>query len=109
MTLGALQIVRQQMKMQKRKFQRFGYNLCSDTARDLRRRTNIAGIALASIQLGTALELDAMLLFAGRRLIQAIPILIGVSLVVFGLVHIVPGNPIDMLLPPRHPPRSSPR
>jgi peptide/nickel transport system permease protein len=41
-----------------------------------------------------------MLLFAARRLIQAIPILIGVSLVVFGLVHIVPGNPIDMLLPP---------
>ena len=41
-----------------------------------------------------------MLLFAGRRLIQAIPILIGVSLVVFGLVHIVPGNPIDLLLPP---------
>ena len=39
-------------------------------------------------------------LFAARRMIQAIPILIGVSLVVFGLVHIVPGNPIDMLLPP---------
>jgi peptide/nickel transport system permease protein len=33
-------------------------------------------------------------------LIQAIPILLGVSLVVFGLVHIVPGNPIDMLMPP---------
>ena len=41
-----------------------------------------------------------MLLFALRRLIQAIPILLGVSLVVFGLVHIVPGNPIDMLMPP---------
>jgi peptide/nickel transport system permease protein len=41
-----------------------------------------------------------MLLFAIRRLLQAIPILLGVSLVVFGLVHIVPGNPIDMLLPP---------
>ena len=41
-----------------------------------------------------------MLLFAARRLVQAIPILLGVSLVVFGLVHIVPGNPIDMLLPP---------
>ncbi len=35
-----------------------------------------------------------------RRLLQAIPILLGVSLVVFGLVHIVPGNPIDMLMPP---------
>ncbi len=41
-----------------------------------------------------------MLLFAIRRLLQAIPILLGVSLVVFGLVHIVPGNPIDMLMPP---------
>jgi peptide/nickel transport system permease protein len=41
-----------------------------------------------------------MLLFAIRRLFQAIPILLGVSLVVFGLVHIVPGNPIDMLMPP---------
>jgi peptide/nickel transport system permease protein len=38
--------------------------------------------------------------FAARRIIQAIPILLGVSLVVFGLVHIVPGNPIDMLMPP---------
>ncbi len=41
-----------------------------------------------------------MILFALRRLLQAIPILLGVSLVVFGLVHIVPGNPIDMLMPP---------
>jgi len=41
-----------------------------------------------------------MLLFIARRLLQAIPILFGVSLVVFGLVHIVPGNPIDMLMPP---------
>jgi hypothetical protein len=42
----------------------------------------------------------AMLVFAARRIIQAIPILFGVSLVVFGLVHIVPGNPIDLLMPP---------
>jgi peptide/nickel transport system permease protein len=41
-----------------------------------------------------------MLVFALRRLLQAIPILLGVSLVVFGLVHIVPGNPIDLLMPP---------
>src|SRR6201746_1520091 len=41
-----------------------------------------------------------MLLFAIRRLLQAIPILFGVSLVVFGLVHIVPGSRIDMLMPP---------
>src|SRR6202163_3499835 len=41
-----------------------------------------------------------MLVVAIRRLLQAIPILLGVSLVVFGLVHIVPGNPIDHLMPP---------
>lgn len=41
-----------------------------------------------------------MILFAVRRLLQAIPILLGVSLVVFALVHIVPGNPIDLLMPP---------
>src|ERR1700751_4949916 len=41
-----------------------------------------------------------MLLFALRRLLQAIPILFGVSLAVFGLLPIVPGNPIDMLMPP---------
>ncbi len=40
-----------------------------------------------------------MLLFVARRLLQAIPILFGVSLVVFALVHIVPGNPIDLLMP----------
>ncbi|MDJ0390465.1 ABC transporter permease [Roseomonas sp. E05] len=41
-----------------------------------------------------------MLVFTGRRLLQAVPILLGVSLVIFGLVHIAPGNPIDMLMPP---------
>ena len=46
-----------------------------------------------------------MILFAFRRLLQAIPILLGVSLVVFALVHIVPGNPIDMLMPLRRRPR----
>ncbi len=43
---------------------------------------------------------DRMLVFAARRILQAIPILLGVSLIVFGLVHIVPGNPIDILMPP---------
>jgi hypothetical protein len=45
-------------------------------------------------------EHPRMLIFAARRIIQAVPILLGVSLVVFGLVHIVPGNPIDLLMPP---------
>jgi peptide/nickel transport system permease protein len=41
-----------------------------------------------------------VLLFTVRRLLLAIPTLLGVSLVVFGLVHLAPGNPIDMLMPP---------
>lgn len=45
-----------------------------------------------------------MLTFIARRLLQAIPILLGVSLLVFGLVQIIPGNPIDLLLPPEAPP-----
>jgi peptide/nickel transport system ATP-binding protein len=40
-----------------------------------------------------------MLLFIARRLLQAIPILLGVSLVIFGLVHIVPGNSHSSLNP----------
>lgn len=40
-----------------------------------------------------------MALFILRRLFHAIPILFGVSVVVFGLVHMVPGNPLDVLLP----------
>jgi peptide/nickel transport system permease protein len=41
-----------------------------------------------------------MFQFAVRRLLLAVPVLFGVSLVVFTLVHIAPGNPIDLLLPP---------
>jgi peptide/nickel transport system permease protein len=41
-----------------------------------------------------------MFLFAGKRLLHALPILLGVSLVVFGLLQLVPGNAIDLLLPP---------
>jgi peptide/nickel transport system permease protein len=41
-----------------------------------------------------------MFQFAVRRLLLAIPVLFGVSLVVFALVHLAPGNPIDLLLPP---------
>ena len=46
-----------------------------------------------------------MLQFAVRRLLFVVPVLLGVSLVVFGLVHIAPGNPIDILLPPEASPR----
>ena len=45
-----------------------------------------------------------MLAFTGRRLLLALPILLGVSLVVFALVHMVPGNVIDLMVPPEAPP-----
>ncbi|MEJ1159212.1 ABC transporter permease [Prosthecomicrobium sp. N25] len=37
------------------------------------------------------------------RILYTIPILIGVSLIAFGLIHLVPGNPLDLLLPPEAP------
>lgn len=40
-----------------------------------------------------------MLKFIAKRLLHTIPILVGVSLLVFALVHMVPGNPLDILLP----------
>lgn len=45
-----------------------------------------------------------MLSFIARRLLHAIPILLGVSLLVFGLVQMIPGNPLDLMLPPEAPP-----
>jgi Binding-prot-dependent transport system membrane comp, N-term len=47
-----------------------------------------------------------MLVFIIRRLLQAIPILLGVSQVVFDLVHIVPGKPIDLLMAPEASPEA---
>src|SRR5262249_10465523 len=37
------------------------------------------------------------------RLLHTILILFGVSIVTFGLVHLIPGNPLDILLPPEAP------
>lgn len=37
--------------------------------------------------------------YIGRRFLLLIPVLIGVSLVTFMMIHIAPGDPIDMLLP----------
>lgn len=39
--------------------------------------------------------------FISRRLIQSIPVVIGVTLVVFLLIHLVPGDPARTLLGPR--------
>jgi len=45
-----------------------------------------------------------MLSFIARRLLHAIPILLGVSVIVFLLVKMIPGNPLDLMLPPEAPP-----
>lgn len=44
-----------------------------------------------------------MLSFAIRRILYAIPILLGVSLVVFGLMQLAPGDVADILIPPEAP------
>ena len=41
-----------------------------------------------------------MLLYLAKRLIYTIPIVLGVALVCFILVHIAPGSPLDSVLPP---------
>jgi peptide/nickel transport system permease protein len=41
--------------------------------------------------------------FIVLRLLHTIGILFGVSLVAFGLIHLIPGNPLDILLPPEAP------
>jgi peptide/nickel transport system permease protein len=38
--------------------------------------------------------------YAGRRILYAVPIAIGVTVVCYGLVFLAPGDPIQMLLPP---------
>ena len=45
-----------------------------------------------------------MLGFAVRRLLYAVPILFGVSLVVFALMQLAPGDIADLLVPPEAPP-----
>ncbi len=37
--------------------------------------------------------------FIIRRIIQMIPILFGVSLITFGMVHVMPGNIADNVIP----------
>ena len=39
-----------------------------------------------------------MLVFAVRRILQSIPVLIGVSIVVFAMLHLIPGDPAKILL-----------
>jgi peptide/nickel transport system permease protein len=44
-----------------------------------------------------------MVQFIILRLLHTILILFGVSIVAFGLIHLIPGNPLDILLPPEAP------
>src|SRR4029079_14280574 len=44
-----------------------------------------------------------MLLYALRRLIYLVPVAFGVSLLVFALVHMAPGDPISAIVPPDAP------
>ena len=39
----------------------------------------------------------------GRRLLQSLVVLVGVSLVAFALIHLVPGDPARIALGPRAP------
>ena len=39
-----------------------------------------------------------------RRIIQAIPILFGISILIFGIVQLAPGSPVDRFRVPRVPP-----
>ena len=44
-----------------------------------------------------------MWVFIVRRLLYAVPILLGVSVLVFALIHLAPGDVVDMLVPPEVP------
>src|SRR6202171_583088 len=41
-----------------------------------------------------------MWLYAARRLLLAVPIALGVTVICFGLVFLAPGDPVQLLLPP---------
>lgn len=48
----------------------------------------------------------AYLRFTGKRLLQSIPVIVGVTLVAFLLIHFVPGDPARTLLGPRATPEA---
>ena len=41
--------------------------------------------------------------FTLRRLFYAVPVLLGVSMLVFALIHLAPGDVVDILVPPEVP------
>ena len=48
----------------------------------------------------------AYLVYIGRRLVQLIPVLFGITLVVFFLIHLIPGDPASTLLGTRSTPQA---
>lgn len=42
-----------------------------------------------------------MIRYIGRRLLQALPLLLGIAIITFFIVHLAPGDPMDMYLEPR--------
>jgi len=49
------------------------------------------------------LEVIAVWAYTLRRVLYAVPVLIGVSMLVFGLIHLAPGDVVDILVPPEVP------
>ena len=44
-----------------------------------------------------------MVAYIIRRILYVIPIALGVSVIIFGLVHIAPGDPLNAVVPPDAP------
>src|SRR5271156_1782199 len=53
-------------------------------------RNNVAG----------ATRTTSMWLYAARRILLAVPIALGVTVICYGLVYLAPGDPVQTLLPP---------
>jgi peptide/nickel transport system permease protein len=49
------------------------------------------------------LEVIAVWAYTLRRVLYAVPVLLGVSMLVFGLIHLAPGDVVDLLVPPEVP------
>src|SRR5215813_14299865 len=41
--------------------------------------------------------------YIARRLLYAVPILVGLSMIMFALIHLAPGDVVDLLVPPEVP------
>jgi peptide/nickel transport system permease protein len=50
-----------------------------------------------------AIRVRSMWAFTLRRLLYAVPVLLGVSMLVFVLIHLAPGDVVDILVPPEVP------